>query len=64
VVVARGGSITTPMVACLTDVLGRPLPRPERVDTSARGRGVAFAVGEKSVPKQLPMDRLLAALVA
>lgn len=64
VVVARGGSITTPMVACLTDAIGRPLPRPERVDTATRGRGVASVVGETSLATPLPYERLMAALVA
>lgn len=62
VVVARGGSITTPTVACLTDPIGRVLPRPERVDTAARGRGVVAVIGERSVSRPLPLDRLMAAL--
>ncbi|MCM0609992.1 MAG: hypothetical protein KA711_13540 [Ideonella sp. WA131b] len=64
VVVARGSSITTPVVACLADATGRPLPRPERVDTAARGCGVASVVGEKSLTRPLPFERLMAALVA
>jgi hypothetical protein len=63
VVVGRGATITTPLVACLSDAIGRPLPRPERVDTAARGRGVAAVVGERSLARPLPFERLLAALV-
>jgi hypothetical protein len=62
VVVARGGSITTPMVACLTDPIGRPLPRPERVDTATRGRRVVSVVGERSVARPLPLDKLMATI--
>jgi hypothetical protein len=40
------------------------LPRPERVDTSTKGRGVAAVVGERSVSRPMPLDRLMAALVA
>jgi hypothetical protein len=64
VVVARGETITMPVVACLTDPLGRPLPRPERVDTASAGRGVASVVGERSIKRPLPLDRLMAALAA
>ncbi len=64
VVVARGGHITTPQVACLSDAIGRPLARPERVDTARKGRGVAAVVGERSLPKPQPFERLMAVLVA
>ncbi len=64
VVVARGSHITTPQVACLTDAIGRSLPRPERVDTARKGRGVAAVVGERALARPLPFERLMAALVA
>jgi hypothetical protein len=64
VVVARGGTITTPVVACLTDPIGRVLPKPERVDTATKGRAVAAVVGERTLTRPLPLDRLMAALVA
>jgi hypothetical protein len=64
VVVARGGTITTPMVACLTDPIGRTLPRPERVDTGTRGRGIVAVVGERSVALSLPLDKLMATLAS
>ncbi len=64
IVVARGATITAPQVACLTDPIGRVLTRPERVDTAAKGRGVAAVVGERSLSRPLPLDRLMAALVA
>lgn len=41
VVVARGPSVTTPVVACLTDAQGRALPTPRRVATGEPGRAVA-----------------------
>jgi HD-GYP domain-containing protein (c-di-GMP phosphodiesterase class II) len=40
VVVGRGPTVTTPMVACLTDAKGQPLAAPRRVDTSHKGCGV------------------------
>jgi HD-GYP domain-containing protein (c-di-GMP phosphodiesterase class II) len=62
IVVARGGSISTPVVACLTDAIGRALPRPERLDTAAKGRGVAAVVGLGRGSRPLPLERLMAAL--
>ena len=62
VVVARGPSITTPLVACLSDASGAPLPMPVRCDTTDRKRAVLAVVGEGSVKSRMPLDRLLAAL--
>ena len=64
VVVARGAVITAPIVACLSNARGAPLPMPVRRDTSIAGNAVAGVVGEGSVSGRLPLDRLLAALVA
>ncbi len=65
VVVARGAVITAPVVACLTDARGQPLPRPLRLDTSDKAHAVQAVVGERSVAvKQPPLDRLLAAIAA
>lgn len=62
VVVARGSTISSPVVACLSNARGAPLREPLRVDTSQRGRAVAAVVGEGSVPKRLPLERLMGAL--
>jgi len=62
VVVARGRSITAPVVACLTNASGATLPVPVRRDTSLRAHAVAGVVGEGSVSLKMPLDRLLAAL--
>ena len=64
IVVARGSTIMTPVVACLTDPMGRTLSQPERVDTAARGRGVAAVEGLGRGRRPLPLDRLMAALVS
>jgi hypothetical protein len=64
VVVARGSTISAPVVACLSNARGVPLPAPVRVDTSRREHAVVAVVGEASVGKRLPLDRLMAALVA
>ena len=63
-VVARGPSITTPLVACLTDAGGTPLPVPLRCETTDSGHAVVAVVGEGSVRHRMPLDRLLAVLAA
>ena len=64
VVVARGVSITAPVVACLTNAQGATLPAPVRLDTSHRAHAVIAVVGESSAHPRLQLDRLLAALAA
>ena len=64
VVVARGEAIAAPIVACLSNARGAPLPAPIRRDTSQSGSAVACVVGEAAVGRRLPLDRLMAALVA
>ena len=64
VVVARGPTITTPVVACLTNERGAPLSVPVRRDTAERTHAVAGVVGEGSVKSKVPLDRLLAVLAA
>ena len=63
IVVQRGDVITAPVVACLTNAHGMPLPSPERRETREREHAVAGVVGERSINVRLPLDRL-AALVA
>jgi hypothetical protein len=63
IVVQRGISITTPVVACLTTAGGLPLTQPSRQATTDKAHAIACVLGEGSMPARLPMDRL-AALVA
>ena len=63
VVVARGATITAPVVACLTNSRGASLAVPLRRDTSERAHAVAGVVGEGQVQAKVPLDRLMAALV-
>ncbi len=63
-VVGRSDVITAPLVTCLTDAAGKPLAMPKRRDTKDRAHAVVAVVGESSVKTRLPLDRLMAALVA
>ena len=60
IVVARGPTITTPIVACLTNPRGAPLPAPLRIDTSNRKHAVEAVVGEGSVNVRPSLETLLA----
>jgi hypothetical protein len=59
IVVQRGPTVTTPIVACLTNERGGPLPEPVRIDTSAPGCAVMGIVGERSVNVSVSLDRLV-----
>ena len=63
VVVQRGPTVTTPVVACLTTAGGLPLPIPLRVDTSVQRHAIKGVVGEGSISHKLPLDKLLSTLI-
>ena len=57
-VVARGASITTPVVVCLTTPTGTELPEPRRVTLDGKQRAVAAVIGQRQTGLDLPLDRL------
>jgi hypothetical protein len=59
VVVERGGTVTTPIVACLAGPDQRTLSQPMRVDTASRQHAVVGIVGERSVDARVTAERLL-----
>ena len=59
IVVRRGPTVTTPVVACLTSSQGKALVTPVRVDTSIAGRGVVAVVGQRSVSIEATADKLM-----
>jgi len=61
-VVARGATITTPVVACLTTASGMSLTRPVRQETTDPAHAVVAVVGECSVGVRVPLESLLRAL--
>lgn len=63
VVVGRGATITAPLVACLSNARGAPLPHPIRRETTDRAHAVMAVVGESAVSNRMPLDRLMAAVV-
>ena len=59
IVVQRGPTVTTPIVACLTDARGMPLPTPVRKDTSVAGHAVVSVVGQRTVNIEATADKLM-----
>jgi hypothetical protein len=59
IVVQRGTTVTSPIVACLTNERGGPLPEPVRLDTSAPGCAVIAIVGERTAGAPVSLDRLI-----
>ena len=60
IVVARGSTITTPVVACLSNAQGTALPAPLRRDTAQRAYAVQAVVGERNVNVRPTLEQLLA----
>ena len=59
IVVARGASLTTPIVACFTSASGATLTTPRRVDTALPRHAVKAVVGERSAGARLSLEKLL-----
>ena len=60
VVVRRGQSVTTPIVACLTSATGVTLASPQRVDTSLPQHAVVAVVGQRTMSPEATADKLIA----
>lgn len=59
IVVARGPSVSAPVVACLTNERGMPLATPVRRETTDRRHAVQGIVGERSISVQITAERLM-----
>jgi len=64
VVVKRGPSVVTPLVAALTSPLGAALVDPLPRDTSKREHAIAGVVGEAAVPVRIAPERLMTLALA
>lgn len=60
IVVERGDTVSTPVVACLTTPDGTPLPQPERRETTDAKHRVVAIVGERSLNVRVTAEKLLA----
>lgn len=59
IVVKRGASVITPLVAAVTTPTGLPLKEPVPRDTAKREHAIAGVVGEKAVSVKLPPEKLV-----
>ncbi|EGJ09829.1 HD-GYP domain-containing protein [Rubrivivax benzoatilyticus] len=59
VVVGRGPTVATPIVACLIGPGGRALPAPLRVDTAERVHTVSGVVGDHAFGREFTADELM-----
>lgn len=60
IVVARGPTVTRPVVVLLTGADGRALPAPERCEAGEGRRAVTGIVGERGIDAHATADRLMA----
>lgn len=59
IVVQRGASVTSPIVACLTNARGAPLGEPMRVDTGNKANRVEAIVGERTINARITAEKLM-----
>ncbi|HEX7639929.1 MAG TPA: HD domain-containing phosphohydrolase [Burkholderiaceae bacterium] len=58
IVIHRGASVNTPVVACLTRPNGQPMMRPVRRETTARDSAVVAIVADADVMVRVPWETL------
>jgi len=58
IVIQRGASVTTPVVACLTRPNGQPVMRPQRRQTGGRESAVVSIVASADVMVRVPWETL------
>lgn len=63
IVIARGPTVTTPIVAALTRANGIAMPQPMKRDTSDPKHAVAALVGERSINVRVTAEKLMALTV-
>jgi AraC-like DNA-binding protein len=60
IVIQRGASVTTPIVAALTNERGAPLAEPQRRDTSRKNQAIIGVVADRKVNVRVATEKLLA----
>jgi len=63
VVVERGPTVTTPVVACITQPNGTPVATPFRSETAMLEHQIVGIVGERDISVRIPAEKLLALTV-
>lgn len=63
VVIRRGADASKPLVACITDASGQPVPTTVQRQTSETGHGITAAVPDKTLVQKLPPERIYGMLM-
>jgi hypothetical protein len=58
IVVQRGQSVSMPIVACLTNVAGQPMMKPQRRETSDKANAIVALVADADVMVRVPWETL------
>jgi hypothetical protein len=58
IVIHRGETVTTPVVACLTNVAGQPMMRPQRRETTDKANAIVALVADADVMVRVPWETL------
>ena len=58
IVIHRGETVNTPVVACLTNVAGQPMMRPQRRETSDKANAIVALVADADVMVRVPWETL------
>jgi len=60
IVVHRGETVSTPVVACLTNVAGQPMMKPQRRETTDKASAIVALVSDADVMVRVPWETLYA----
>ena len=58
IVIQRGETVTTPVVACVTNAAGQPLMRPQRRETTDKANAIVALVADADVRVRVPWETL------
>ena len=58
IVVQRGQTVSTPVVACLTNVAGQPMMKPQRRETTDKANAIVALVADADVMVRVPWETL------
>ncbi len=58
IVVHRGESVSTPVVACLTNLAGQPMMKPQRRETTDKASAIVALVADADVMVRVPWETL------
>ena len=59
IVIQRGPTVTTPVVAALTNERGQPLAEPRRRDTSVREHAIVGVIADRRVKVRVAPEKLI-----